>query len=180
VDAVAVDEDDGVRPQPPADAELAAARRRLDELTSAYGPEDERVVATVEGLAMRHYARQETAEALPLMRRVVGSRPAADSAALRSRRMLSTLLQRSGQHAEALVEHDRVVAATVAAAGAESRAALASRHNHAVLLRESGDGGGAQSLFTDVAEQAARVLGPEDIVARAAAAAAAGRDRPLG
>jgi hypothetical protein len=68
----------------------------------------------------------------------------------------------------------------VAAAGAESRAALASRYNHAVLLREAGDAGGAQRLFTDVAEQAARVLGPDDIVSRAAVDGAAGRERPLG
>jgi hypothetical protein len=176
---MAADEDDGARARPPGDAEVAAARQRLDELTSAYGPEDERAVGAAERLAMLHYARQETAEALPLMRRVVGSRPASDSAALRSRRMLSTLLHRNGEHAEALVEHDRVVAATVASAGAESRAAVASRYNHAVLLRDAGDAGGAQRLFTEVAEQAARVLGPDDIVARAAADGAAGRERPL-
>jgi hypothetical protein len=151
------------------DDEVETARRRLAELDGAHGPEDERAVAAAEGLAMLHYARHEVAEALPLMRRVVGSRRVADDAALRSRRMLAALLRRSGRYAEALVEHDGVVAATVAASGAESRAALASRYNHAMLLREAGDAAAAAVLLAEVAEHAGRVLGPDDVVARAAA-----------
>jgi hypothetical protein len=164
--------DDGgeARVASPGDEDVEAAGRRLAELADAYGPEDHGAVAAAESLAMLHYARQETAAALPLMRRVVRSGAAVDAATtLRRRRLLVGLLQRSGEYAEALVEHDRVVAATVAAAGAQPREALASRYNHAVLLRDAGAADRAAALFAEIADQAARAHGPDDVVARAAA-----------
>ena len=108
------------------------------------------------------------------MRRVAEGRSVVDgsdgAAELTRRRMLATLLRSNGRLDEALVEHERVVAATVAASGADSRAALASRYNHAMLLQEMGDTEGAGALFAAVAEQAAHTLGPADVVTRAAAA----------
>ncbi|MGI5131933.1 hypothetical protein ACQEVB_34375 [Pseudonocardia sp. CA-107938] len=148
----------------PSNDEVEAARGRWEELTGAHGQDDDRAVAAAEHLALLHYARRETAAALPLMRLVTRARPAA----LGSRRLLSTLLRRSGNYEEALVEHGQVVAATVAESGAESRAALASKYNHAMLLREAGDVDSATRLFTEVAQQATRALGPDDVVTQAA------------
>jgi hypothetical protein len=168
------DDDGGNGAQVPGDDEVEAGRRRLEELTRAHGQDDDRALAAAESLAMLHYARQETAEALALMRRVAGARSvvaaADDTAELTRRRMLSTLLTRSGKLDEALVEHEGVVAATLAAFGADSRPALASRYNHAMLLQEMGDTEGAAALFAAVAEEAAHALGPDDVVTRAAAA----------